>query len=101
MLPRKDDLIAADKALDAPNGRVLRSDTQEELWDGQARSEAVKPRMFTEDPPVINPHSNGHGNGHSNGRSNGHTNGDGLVFEDVEDDVNLDIESYPRLFKKF
>jgi general secretion pathway protein A len=104
MLPRNDGLIAAETILDAPNGRVLRSDAKDELWSGQARTEAVKPRMFKPDAKIETPtngKANGHSNGHSNGNSNGHSNGDPngyangngakLVFEDLDDEVNLEL----------
>lgn len=108
MLPRKDALIAADAALDAqqaPNGRVLRPEARDDIQNGQLRNESVKPRVFTEDLPMAasrptingrgngngNGRSNGYENGYSNGHSNGYTNG-GLVFEDVEDDVHLEID---------
>jgi len=88
MLPQKDNLIAADASFDAPNGHVLRADSREDLWTGQARTEAVKPRVFTTEAP-----KNGHSNGNSNGNGDGYTNGGTLVFDDVEDDVSLEIGS--------
>ena len=91
MLPRKDSLHAADIAMHTPKGRVLRSETSDDLWKGQARTEAVKTRMFAEKP------SNGNGSGHSDGESNAgpnaYSNRDSLVFEDTEDDVNLELGS--------
>jgi general secretion pathway protein A len=93
MLPQKASLVVTEAALDAPNGGVLRSDATDDLWSGQARTEAIKPRVFK---PGTRPN-----NGHSNGNSNGYTNGDALVFEDVEDDVNLEIGSLTGTFKKF
>lgn len=87
MLPRRDNLIAAEKAFDVGSGRVLRADAKDEIWNGAARSEAVKPRMFkTEAAP-----ENGHANGQSNGHSNGYSNGDTLMFEDLDDDVTLEL----------
>ncbi len=93
MLPRKDSLIAADMAQDAPSPRVLRSEASDDLWRGQARTEAVKPRVFKNDEPK--PFSK------SNGGSNGYGNGSGLVFEDVEDDVNLELGALNGSFSKF
>ncbi len=110
MLPRKDELVAADAAQDTPGGRVLRPEVQDELWDAQARTEAVKPRMFKPDaaPPNGNGKANGNGNGHSNGHAEArkdeekprYTNGDSLVFE-VEDDVNLEIGDLGGAFHRF
>ncbi len=103
MLPRNEGLIAAETALDAPNGRVLRSNAKEELWNGHAQAEAAaaKPRMFKEDAKSPNGKTNGNSNGHSNGHSNGYTNGKAnghttdypapLEFEDIGDDVNLEL----------
>lgn len=79
MLPRRDSLIAAERAFDAMQGRVMRPSAQEEIWDGAARTEAVKPRMFKAAAPVPE-------------ESNGYTNGDsGLVFEDLDEDVTLEL----------
>ncbi|MEO7658164.1 MAG: AAA family ATPase [Pyrinomonadaceae bacterium] len=89
MLPRKDNLIAADMAQDAPNPRVLRSEASDDLWKGQARTEAVKPRVFKNGGPRPAANSNGYGNG------------SGLVFEDVEDDVNLELGALNGSFSKF
>ena len=128
MLPRKDNLIAADAAFDVPAGRVLRADAKDDLWNGQTRSEAVKPRMFRTEPVEENVNSNGNSNEQSNafsevvsndqvigysdgitneqldeylnGKSNEHLNGysniDNLVFEDVEDDISLEIGSFNK-----
>ena len=104
MLPRKDSMLAADEALDAPNGRVMRSETRDDLWNGAARTEQVKPRVFSEDYEAGNRNRNGNGNGHknsnSNGRSNGNSNG-GLVFEDLDDDVKLELDEFLGSFNKF
>lgn len=97
MLPRRDNLIAADTASDAPIGRVLRSDAKEELWTGKARTEAVKPRMFISETPV----EKLNGGGDTRERSNGYSNGDSLVFEDIDDDVDLEIGSMNGAFSKF
>ncbi|MGE3465728.1 MAG: ExeA family protein [Pyrinomonadaceae bacterium] len=88
MLPRNESVTASESAHNAPNGRVLKPGAREDLWQGQARTESVKPRVFAEDLPE----RNGHSNGHSGSQSNGYTNGGSLVFEDVEDDVRLEIE---------
>ena len=100
MLPRQDTMLASEAALDAPNGRVMRSETRDDIWDGQARTEAVKPRIFSNDYEAPNGNGNGHSNGHSNGYTNGKTNG-GLVFEAVDDDVKLEIDEFFGSFNKF
>ncbi|MEQ1604208.1 MAG: AAA family ATPase [Pyrinomonadaceae bacterium] len=79
MLPRRDNLIAAEKAFDVASSRVLRADAKDEIWNGAARSEAVKPRMFK---PEQAPEK---------GHSSGYSNGDTLMFEDLEDDVTLEL----------
>lgn len=99
MLPRKDSLHAADIAMHTPNGRVLRSETSDDLWYGQERTETVKPRTFNEEPTHGN--GNGHLNGESNGVSNGYSNGDSLVFEDTEDDVSLELGPLVGSFNNF
>jgi type II secretory pathway predicted ATPase ExeA len=98
LLPRNEALHAADVALDLPPvGNVMRPDASDDMIYGQARHEAVKPRMFSEE---INP--NGYTNGHlyeTNG--NGSTNGNGLHFESVEDDVTLEIDDVVGTFRRF
>ena len=110
MLPRKDAMHAAEAALDVPEGHVLRAGSNDELWNGQARTEAVKPRVFKEELSSGNGngysngngHSKSNGNGHLNGNGNGYTNGNGgLVFEEVEEDVKLEIDEFIGTFKRF
>ncbi len=101
LLPRKDALHAADIALDTPTGHVLRQETGDDLWHGQQRTESVKPRVFSQDANPENGKSNGNGNGYSNGKSNGYSNGRSLIFEDIEDDIDLEIGSMNRSFNKF
>lgn len=105
LLPRNNVLPGSETTQDVPNGRVLRTETAEDLWAGQARTEATKPRVFTEElQPEIsrsnghaNGNSNGHSNGYSNGRSNGHSNGytngkdENVMFEDATDDIDLEL----------
>lgn len=79
MLPRKDNLIASEQAFQSPAGRVLRADAKDDIWHGAARTEAVKPRIFKPEPQ---PESRG---------SNGYSNGDTLIFEDLDDDVTLEL----------
>lgn len=88
LLPQSGVILSAEPILDAPSGRVLRSSAAEDLWSGQARTEAVKPRMFKEEAILESFHSNGSSNGDSNGYTNGK---DDLIFEDVEDEVTLEI----------
>jgi len=123
MLPRKEALAIADAVHDAPTGGVLLPTAQEEMLQGQARTEAIKPRVFNEDTIIDHtngnrngannpfgslangkPNGNGNGNGNSNG--NGHSNGNGytnggLTFEHVDDEVNLEIGSSRPTFHKF
>ncbi len=110
MLPRNDSLATSEKVLETPDSRVMRPETRDELWAGQARTEAVKPRVFTTDPPVAggngngNGHMNGNGNNHSEGngrREQGYTNGHGLVFQDMDDDVTLEIDDLVGSYREF
>ncbi len=90
LLPRNDSVHLNGSTMDVPAGRVLRSNAAEDLWNGQARTEAVKPRVFNEEAIF----ENGYTNGHSNGKSNGHANENNvdLFFEDEEGDgVNLEL----------
>ena len=114
MLPRKDSLIAADAAQNTPNGRVMNRDVEEEMISGQARSEAVKPRLFKPDieAPSMPANGHAHANGYTNGNdsngnskepveeySDGYTNGSGLVFEDLED-VKLELDNFDGYFRR-
>ncbi len=92
MLPRTETLLAADAKLDAPNGHVLRSTTTDELWAGQARTEQVKPRVFSEEPRF---NGNGNGNGHTvkmNGKANG--NGQRPPLDDNDDVLEIGGKFY-------
>jgi general secretion pathway protein A len=96
LLPRNEALHPVETALDVPSGRVLRADAQEDLWAGQERTAATKPRMFRAETEPENAYSNGYSNGYTNGETNvhsdGYTNGhDELLFEEAEDEVNLEI----------
>lgn len=101
LLPRKSALPTTGVALDAPNGHVLIPNTKDDLWEGQERTAATKPRIFKEEiEPAIaysNGHSNGKSKGNSNGKSNGHSNGFAngnggrLIFEDIEEEVDLEL----------
>ncbi len=81
MLPRKDTLLAADRGFDVPNGRVLRSESQDDIWHGAARTEAVKPRVFKEEPVQ------------EQAKQPSYSNGDSLIFEDLDEDVTLELGS--------
>ncbi len=102
MLPRNEALHAADVALDQPvEGNAMRPETADDMMYGQARHEAVKPRMFNEDLN-LGGYTNGHAsNGNTNGNGNGNSNGNGLHFENVEDDVMLEIDDFVGSFRKF
>lgn len=86
MLPRNESLVS-DKVFDVPSSRVMRSDSKDDLWNGAARTDAVKPRMFK---PETQPEPK---------REEGYTNG-GLVFEDLDDDVSLELDTFGS-FNKF
>ncbi len=79
LLPRNEALLASEKAAEnVGSSRVLTSQAREELWNNQAKTEKPKP-MFKAEVPT-----NGNGNGNSNGKHS--------PFDDLEDDVNLEIE---------
>lgn len=98
MLPRKDVLPSMEPDLGPMNGRALRPTATHEMWDGQARHEAVKPRLFRPDAEVP---TNGfmNGNGSGNGNSTHYENGNDLHFE--EEDVQLEIEEFVNSFTRF
>ena len=86
LLPRKDALFANEKAVEnVSSARVLTAEAREELWNNQARAEKVKPMFKTEKPPT---NGKANGNGNSNGASNGKTS----PFDDLDDDISLEIE---------
>ena len=96
LLPRKEALLTSEKAVENVNSsRVLTAEAREELWTNQARAEKPKPMFKTEAAHTNgNGHSNGNGNGngHSNGNGNGNSNGKKSPFDDLDDDVSLEIE---------
>jgi general secretion pathway protein A len=84
LLPRKDALFANEKAVEAVgSARVLTSEAREELWNNQARAEKPKPMFKSDAPPA---------NGHSNGNSNGNSAVKPSPFDDMDDDISLEIE---------
>lgn len=84
LLPRND-LLAVDMThADTPSGRVLTPEAREELWNANARVEASKPKMFQTGEKSAN--------GKTNGNSNGNSNGKKPVFDDMDDDISLEIE---------
>lgn len=86
LLPRRDVLKQSEKQMDAvaPQGRVLTAEAREELWNNQARVEQAKPKMFQSEAPKVN--------GNGNGTQNGHTNAKHSRFDDLDDDISLEIE---------
>jgi len=88
LLPRKEALIMNEKAVEnVGSSRVLTSEAREELWNNQVRSEKAKPMFKTEKPKT-----NGNPNSNGNGNSNSNSNGECLPFDDLDDDVSLEIE---------
>ena len=86
LLPRKDALMTQEKVAEKVNSsRVLTPEAREELWKNQSRVEATKAKTF-QTPPS----SNGSGAAKTNGNTNG--NGKAPVFDDLDDDVSLEIE---------
>jgi general secretion pathway protein A len=76
LLPPRTDLTGAEKKFEnLPQGRVLREETREELWNNQSRAERPKPKTF----------QNESGFESENLRANGNS------FKNLDDDVNLEI----------
>ena len=76
MLPRNEGIAAAEAVLDAPNGRVLRPEAADDLWNKPRRAENATPRVFNDPIPSNgNGHVNGHSNGHANSQAKGYSNG--------------------------
>jgi general secretion pathway protein A len=85
LLPRKDALKAQETAAaEISSARVLTPQAREELYKNQSRVEATKAKTFQTPPPANN----------SNGKINGNGNGNGKapIFDDLDDDVSLEIE---------
>jgi general secretion pathway protein A len=90
LLPRKDALLTNEKAVEnVSSSRVLTSEAREELWNNQARAEKPKP-MFKAEKPPANGNSNTNSNG--NGNSNVNSNDKKSPFDDMDDDISLEIE---------
>ena len=79
LLPSKDALMKSEQAVEkVSSARVLTSAAREELWNNQNRVEAHTPKKFS---------ANGdNGNGKSNGKHIPRP------FDDLDDEVNLEIE---------
>jgi general secretion pathway protein A len=84
LLPRKDALMASDKAAEnVSSARVLTSQAREELWNNQARAEKPKPMFKTEQPNT---------KGKSSENSNVNSTAKQSPFDDMDDDISLEIE---------
>jgi hypothetical protein len=76
---------------------VLTEEAREELWNPKPRVEAAaKPKMFQAEAKAAsngasNGAMNGNINGNMNGNANGNTNGKYKPFNDLDDDINLEI----------
>lgn len=104
MLPRKDALQGAEAAMDAPEGRVLRTDARDDIWEGQARHESVKPRVFTEDfgsrRSVGNAPTNGNGAAEP-ATAPSRNEADRRILEETDDNIALEIDEFVSSFRKF
>ena len=114
MLPQKrGHRMLPKRSLDVPNGRVLRADAADDLWSGQPRVESAKPQSVQRrysgqrqikwlhewvhewhGSHIERQHANGHSTAGTRTAKRQYTNGNGgnLVFEEIEDDVNLEID---------
>jgi general secretion pathway protein A len=85
LLPRRDNLLSSERKIETiDSARVLTDEAREELWNPKPRVEAsAKPKMFQAEVKAVNPASNGASNGHRNGKYN--------RFDDLDDEINLEI----------
>lgn len=84
LLPRHENLIASEKPIEnVGTPRVLTAEAREELWSNQARVEPAKPKMFQTEARAVNGSMNGNGNGNRNANYK--------PFDDLDDDINLEI----------
>ncbi|HEX8735062.1 MAG TPA: hypothetical protein VF721_07065, partial [Pyrinomonadaceae bacterium] len=85
--PRRDQLISSEKRSEnITSARVLTDEAREELWNQKPRVEAAaKPKMFQAEAKAASGASNGIAatNGHKNGKYN--------RFDDLDDEINLEI----------
>lgn len=82
LLPRKDVLLTNEKAVEnVGSARVLTAEAREELWNNQTKVEKSKPMFKTEKAQT---------NGNTNG--NGKSDSKHSPFDDLDDDVSLEIE---------
>jgi general secretion pathway protein A len=78
LLPRKDKLMTNENLpANMPTGRVLTAEAREELWQNQARVQQVRPKMFKTEEKTA---------------TNGNSNKNHLAFDDLDDDISLEIE---------
>jgi general secretion pathway protein A len=84
LLPRRDNLLAAEQKIEnVGTPRVLTPEAREELWNQKSRVEPVKPKMFQTEAKAVNATTNGATNGHRNGKYK--------PFDDLDDEINLEI----------
>jgi general secretion pathway protein A len=90
LLPQSVSAIPADHPAVVPVGHVLRQDPIDERWNGQALAEPMRARMFRTDPN--NGSSNRKPDHQSNGRSPALNDDFELDFEELTDDLDLEIK---------
>jgi general secretion pathway protein A len=88
LLPRRDNVLSSQqKSENVTSARVLTDEAREELWNPKPRVEstAAKPKMFQAEAKAVNGATNGIAatNGHKNGKYN--------RFDDLDDEINLEI----------
>jgi len=87
LLPRREALTANEKKVETvQSARVLTAEAREELWKNQSRVEPTSPKKFQSEQ------SNGNGNSNTNGNTNGNGRPIPKPFDDLDDEVNLEIE---------
>lgn len=79
LLPSKDALMTSEKAVEkVGSARVLTDEARQEMWNNQNRIEVTAPKKF--------PANIANGNGNSNGKPIPRP------FDDLDDEINLEIE---------
>ncbi len=87
LLPNKEVHIGTEEKVETVNSaRVLTPEAREELWNNQSRVKPAEKKPTFKQEEQEKPRSNGSFNGNGNG------NGNSIAFDDLDDEINLEIE---------